>query len=261
MTAYLEKASLNYANAFSMQKDLGLKGREYSWTVSIASLGMLIGAYPSSLAIQKFPLGKMMSILLFTWGLFSMSLAGAKNFGGIFTLRFLLGLSESTINPAWVILSSMFWTRDEQPLRMCIWLGCNGLADIIGAGLAVGLGSVTDTAIRAWQLIFLASLIIHIFPRQTNSLAGHRITRYHLERGLLFLPAFQSHYCLVLDGRRETGRCLAPCEEPDRRQTHQGTQVPIIRSLAGLPGLVSHCATIQRGHGQWSPGGLLQRLP
>ncbi|OQV08925.1 hypothetical protein CLAIMM_13132 [Cladophialophora immunda] len=163
MTAYLEKASLNYANAFSLQEDLGLKGRQYSWTVAIGALGLMIGSYPASLAVQKLPVGRLASCLLFSWGLFSMVLAAAKNFGNIFAVRFLLGISESGIAPAFLVLTSIFWTRDEQPLRMCIWLGCNGLADIVGAGIAVGLGSVTNTAIRSWQLIFLVVGSIAVF--------------------------------------------------------------------------------------------------
>lgn len=159
MTAYLEKASLNYANAFGLQKDLGLEGWQYSWTVAIGSMGMMIGSYPASLAVQKLPVGKMLSALLFSWGLFSMVLAAAKNFGTIFAVRFLLGIAESGIGPAWIILTSIFWTRDEQPLRMCICMGCNGLADIVGAGIAVGLGSVTNTAIRSWQLLFLVRIL------------------------------------------------------------------------------------------------------
>lgn len=158
IVAYMEKASLNYANAFSLQKDLGLQGLQYSWTVAISALGLMLGSYPSSLAIQKRPVGKLMSMLIFTWCLFSMCPADAQNFGVIFALRFLLGLAESAIAPAFLVLVSMLWTRDEQPLRMCIYLGCSGLADIIGVGIALALGSVTSTTIDPWQLIFLVSI-------------------------------------------------------------------------------------------------------
>lgn len=163
----MEKASLNYANAFSLQEDLGLQGRQYSWTVAISALGLMVGSYPSSLAIQKLPVGKLMSLLIFTWGLFSMCLAAAQNFGTIFALRFLLGLAESAIAPAFLVLVSMLWTRDEQPLRMCIYLGCNGLADIIGVGIALALGSVRNTDIHPWQLIFLVSVVNA--PKWTDS--------------------------------------------------------------------------------------------
>ena len=193
MTAYMEKASLNYANAFSLQKDLGLQGRQYSWTVAVGALGIMIGSYPSSLAAQKLPIGKLMSTLIFVWGLCSMVLAAAKNFGTIFAVRFLLGLSESAIGPVCIVMTSMFWTRDEQPLRMCIWLGCNGLADIVGAGIAVGLGGVTNTAIRSWQLIFLVRHPSHCLHRYAaNRVTGHWIDRRCPQPSLLLHTAIWS---------------------------------------------------------------------
>lgn len=157
MTAFIEKGALNYANAYSLQADLNLVGRDYAWTASIINLGVMVGSYPASLAVQKLPIGKLISGLLVFWGVLSMLVAVTKNFGGIFTIRFLLGLGEAAIGPAWVILTSMFWTRDEQPLRMCFWQGSNGIGLLIGAGISTGLGSVTHTAVRPWQLIFLVS--------------------------------------------------------------------------------------------------------
>jgi MFS family permease len=88
-----------------------------------------------------------------------MALAAARGFGSVFALRFLLGLTESALAPAWLILTSMFYTRDEQPLRMCVYIGSNGLANIIAAGICVGLGSVNSAAVEPWQLIFLVSML------------------------------------------------------------------------------------------------------
>lgn len=100
MIAFLEKAALNYTNAYSMQKDLGLAGRDFAWTASIAALGMVIGSYPGSLAVQKLPVGKLVSGLVVTWDVLSMCLAAAKNFATIFATRFLLGLAEAGISSA-----------------------------------------------------------------------------------------------------------------------------------------------------------------
>ncbi|EXJ66729.1 uncharacterized protein A1O5_09924 [Cladophialophora psammophila CBS 110553] len=139
ITAYLKKASLNYANAFSLQEDLGLKGRQYSWTVAIGGLGLMIGSYPASVAVQKLPVGKLISCLLFSWGLFSMVLAAAKNFGTIFTVR------SSWAFPSPASARPGSYSPASSGLATNSHCGC----------IAVGLGSVTNTAIRSWQLIFL----------------------------------------------------------------------------------------------------------
>ena len=168
LMGFLDKMSLNYANAYSLQADLNLVGREYSWTAAILNLGFVAGSYPASFALQKLAIGKFCGVMLLLWGATLMASAASKNFATLMALRFLLGFFEACIGPAWVLLTSMFWTREEQPLRMCFWLGCNGIAQLLGAGISVGLGKITWLAVKPWQLIFLVSFL----PR----LVGDEIT-------------------------------------------------------------------------------------
>jgi hypothetical protein len=48
-----------------------------------------------------------------------------------------------------------FYTRDEQPLRMCIFLAFNGVATMLGALFGWGLGHAYSPVLKTWQLIFL----------------------------------------------------------------------------------------------------------
>lgn len=168
LMGFLDKMSLNYANAYSLQADLNLRGRQYAWTAAILNLGFVIGSYPASFALQKLPIGKFCGVMLLLWGTTLMASAASKNFATLMALRFLLGVFEACIGPAWVLMTSMFWTREEQPLRMCFWLGCNGIAQLLGAGISVGLGRITWAAVKPWQLIFLVSRLgeQHPWPRE-----------------------------------------------------------------------------------------------
>ncbi|KAK5170521.1 uncharacterized protein LTR77_005109 [Saxophila tyrrhenica] len=160
LLSFLDKQTLNYSNAYGLQEDLGLKGRDYSWVASVTNIGYVVGSYPSNLALQTLPVGRFVSTMLLLWGGLLMCTVGAKNFAGIMTLRFLLGAAESCIGPAWMLVTAMFWTRDEQPLRMCIWLGCNGISLMLGAGISWGLGHTNNPALESWQLIFLVIGVI-----------------------------------------------------------------------------------------------------
>lgn len=94
----------------------------------------------------------------------------AKSFAGLMALRFVLGGAESCIGPAWMLLTSIFWTREEQPFRMSWWLGCNGISQILGAGLSWGLGHASaSTSLKNWQLIFVVC--------RFSDLSGMRRTR------------------------------------------------------------------------------------
>jgi MFS family permease len=93
--------------------------------------------------------------MILVWGVLICCQAAAKNYAGILVLRFILGMFEVCISPAIILMISMFYTRSEQPLRMCIILGFNGLSTVLGALMAYGLGHATHTTLKVWQLIFL----------------------------------------------------------------------------------------------------------
>ncbi|OJD31382.1 mfs allantoate transporter [Diplodia corticola] len=152
---FLDKLSLNYASAYSLKEDLGLGGQRYSWTASIFNFGYLFWAIPSNLLIQKLPVAKFTGGMLLVWAVILVCHVAAKDFAGMMVLRFTLGMFEAGISPAIMNITSMFYTRSEQPLRMCLFLAFNGMATMVGALLGYGLGHATDHSLKAWQLIFL----------------------------------------------------------------------------------------------------------
>ena len=169
LLSYMDKGTLNQANAYGLQTHLHMTGREYSLVASAANIGYLVGCYPCNLLLQKLPIGKMVATFILIWGILLVGMVGVKDFGGLMALRLLLGIFEACVGPAWMLITSMFWTRDEQPLRMCIWLGCNGIGSMMGAGLAWGLGHTHDGALSPWQLIFLVSQDWPIVTSQVSS--------------------------------------------------------------------------------------------
>jgi MFS family permease len=151
---FLDKATLNYANAFTLQKDLHLQGNQYSWVATALNFGILAFIYPANICLQKLPIGRFVGICVVLSGAFIVGAAFAKNFQTLFVLRFLLGGIGCCINPAWLLLSSMFWTKEEQPWRMGLWLGFNGVSNIVGAAISYGL-SFSKSSLATWQLIFI----------------------------------------------------------------------------------------------------------
>lgn len=155
LLSFLDKQTLSCSNAYGLQESLNLAGRDYAWVASITNIGYMVGSYPSNLALQKFPIGKFVSVMLLIWGGLPMATIGTNDFAGLMALRFFLGPSEACIGPAWMLVTSMCWTRDEQPLRMCIWLGCNGISLMLGSGISWGLGHTHNASLEPFQLIFL----------------------------------------------------------------------------------------------------------
>lgn len=152
---FLDKLSLNYASAYTLIPDLGLRGQRYSWTASASNFGAVAWAIPTNFLLQKFPVGRYSGVMILIWGILLLCTAAARNFATIFALRFLLGMAEANIAPACMMICSMFYTRKEQPLRMCLFLSMNGAATALGSLIGFGLGHVKSDRVASWQLIFL----------------------------------------------------------------------------------------------------------
>ncbi|KAF2251761.1 allantoin permease [Trematosphaeria pertusa] len=158
---FLDKLSLNYASAYSLIPDLGLQGQRYSWVAAIFNFGYLFWALPANYLIQRLPVSKYTGTMILVWSILLCCHVAAKNYAGMLALRFLLGMFEASISPAIMNIVSMFYTRSEQPLRMCVFLAFNGMATMVGALLGYGLGHAHSSAIKTWQLIFLVIGLIN----------------------------------------------------------------------------------------------------
>ncbi|CAI6086898.1 unnamed protein product [Clonostachys chloroleuca] len=122
----IDKSCLGYASVFTLSKDLGLVGKQYSWLSSLFYFGYLVFEYPTTLLSQKFPIGRFIGVAIVLWGGILIATAGAQNFAGMAVLRFILGGFESLITPTFVLINGMYYTRKEQVLRTGAWACANG---------------------------------------------------------------------------------------------------------------------------------------
>jgi MFS family permease len=69
-------------------------------------------------------------------------------------VRFLLGVAEATISPAFVLITSTWYTRSEIPVRTGIWFAGNALGGVFSSFIAFGLGHVHHP-LHPWQWLFI----------------------------------------------------------------------------------------------------------
>ena len=61
------------------------------------------------------------SLNIFVWGTAMACHAACTNFGGLLACRFVLGICEGSVTPGFMVVTSMFYTRKEQTLRVGYW--------------------------------------------------------------------------------------------------------------------------------------------
>ncbi|KAH6670304.1 allantoate permease [Plectosphaerella plurivora] len=151
---YLDKTTINYSANYGLREGLGMVGSQYSWASSIFFFGALFWQYPSLLIMQRLPVGRYFASQVFCWGALTLLMAVSSNFGGFAALRFLLGATESIQLAACFIISSMYYTREEQPIRLMAWYAMNPVATILGSLFAYGVGYI-NSPVALWKFPFI----------------------------------------------------------------------------------------------------------
>ncbi|KAI1076082.1 putative MFS allantoate transporter [Whalleya microplaca] len=148
---YIDKTTLSYAAIFGIRQDLNLQGSDYNWLSSVFYFGFLFWAFPTNFMMQRFPIGKYLGVNIFLWGFFLMLQAATKTFGQLLALRFLAGAAEACADPSFMLITSMWYTRRQQPVRMGLWYTANGLGIALG-GLSIGN---IKGALPSWKYEFI----------------------------------------------------------------------------------------------------------
>lgn len=76
-------------------------------------------------------------------------------FASLAATRFLLGMFEASVMPLFAVLTSVWYRRVEQPMRVCVWYGANGMGTIMAAIFAYGFGNIKNPSLHPYQIIFL----------------------------------------------------------------------------------------------------------
>ena len=163
-----DKGIMSAATQFGFNADLGLtrvightangtaitNNQKYSNASMIFYIGYLIGTYPMMYLSQRYSTSRVLSSATFLWGAVVMSTAGCNDYAGIMVNRFFLGFLESAVAPAFTVLVTFWWTREEQALRTGLWYSCVGVATTISPLINYGLGQIHGSLL-SWKPLFL----------------------------------------------------------------------------------------------------------
>ncbi|KAI3482461.1 hypothetical protein L1887_54884 [Cichorium endivia] len=81
--------------------------------------------------------------------------AASHNFASLMVVRFLLGFFESTVQPCFILITSMWYRRSEQAVLTSLWYCMSGVQLMVGGLLAYGVAHYTNGVIYPWQLLFM----------------------------------------------------------------------------------------------------------
>lgn len=94
---------------------------KYSWLTTCIYIAILIVEYPQNYIIARVPIAKYLSFSIIAWGTVLACHAACKNFASLLVVRTLLGIFEAACQPCFILLSSIWYKREEQTERVTYW--------------------------------------------------------------------------------------------------------------------------------------------
>lgn len=112
--AYLDRANFGFAAAGEMAKDLHITAATSSLLGSLFFLGYFFFQIPGAHYASKKSAKKLIFWSLISWGLLAAATGMISNIKVLVIIRFLLGVVESAVMPAMLILLSRWFTKAER---------------------------------------------------------------------------------------------------------------------------------------------------
>ncbi|KAK3314383.1 major facilitator superfamily domain-containing protein [Apodospora peruviana] len=162
----IDKGNLGNAETAGLSKDLNFEPGQYNLVISIFFVPYVIFAPPVALLGKRFGPANVLPILMLIFGSMTLLSAATTNFGGIFALRWFLGMAEAGFFPLVIFYLTTFYRRGELARRLAIFYAASNIANAFSGLLAFAVFHIRSSLL-VWRYLFLiegaASVLFAIF--------------------------------------------------------------------------------------------------
>jgi sugar phosphate permease len=148
--SYLDRANFSFGAAAGMASDLHISAAQNSLLGSLFFLGYFLFQIPGAAYAQKYSVKRLIFFGLIGWGVLASATGLIDDINLLYLDRFLLGVVESAVLPAMLILQARWYTRSERA-RANAFLVLGNPATMLWMSLLSGYLS----AKLGWRMMFV----------------------------------------------------------------------------------------------------------
>ncbi|TVY85406.1 Pantothenate transporter liz1 [Lachnellula suecica] len=161
-TNYLDRSNLANAYVSGMKEELGFEGNQYNVINTVFTVGYIIGAIPSNLALYHLKPRIFFPTMMIIWGALTMVTAAARHPGDIMAIRFFQGLAESSTFVGTHYILGSWYTARELGKRSGIFTSSGLAGTMFGGFLQTAIHSSLSGAkgLSGWRWLFIIDGLI-----------------------------------------------------------------------------------------------------
>ncbi|WVQ81400.1 hypothetical protein IAT38_003524 [Cryptococcus sp. DSM 104549] len=149
-----DKTGLGTMNLYGVQKSTGMVGNQYSLLTVVFYTAYGLFEFPSNVVLQRFNMGKVLTIYMFCWGIVVLAQAFLNSWAPFMALRFLQGAFECTISPGFNLIIANWYTTQEHSARSLVFQSANAgwgvVVDLTMYGIAQAANK-KEGGFEAWR--------------------------------------------------------------------------------------------------------------
>jgi len=151
----LDKSNLGNAKTAGLEKDLHLQPGQYNLLLSIFFIPYVLTAPFLGMLGKRYGPNRVLPIMMFCFGSMTLLVVATRDFAGIITLRWFLGMAESAFFPLVIYYCTTFWRRGELARRLALFYAAQSIASAFGGLLASGVFQIKDGVLQNWRYLFV----------------------------------------------------------------------------------------------------------
>ncbi|KAL5337489.1 major facilitator superfamily domain-containing protein [Aspergillus crustosus] len=161
LLCYLDRSNIGNAKVLNadtgndLLTETGMSNYEFTIALMVFLIAYALFEVPSNYFLKKLRPSRWIAFLMISWGATTIGLGGAKNYGQVTGIRFLLGVTEAGLFPGLVYYLTFWYRTSERSLRVALILASATLAGAFGGAIAYGVGYLNGThGHSAWRWLF-----------------------------------------------------------------------------------------------------------
>ncbi|CAG5179061.1 uncharacterized protein ALTATR162_LOCUS9013 [Alternaria atra] len=162
----LDKGTMSATSIMGIRNDIPvlLSKETFGWLTTCIYLAVLVVEYPTNWILQRVPVAKYLGANIICWSIVLCCHALCFSFPALVAVRTLLGIFEAVCQPAFLVMTALWYKREEQAGIVTYWYMMNGAQQIVGGLLAYAFSTIRhpsfkenpgNAPIRSWQAIFI----------------------------------------------------------------------------------------------------------
>ncbi|CZT10764.1 related to putative tartrate transporter [Rhynchosporium agropyri] len=154
---YLDRINVSNARLAGLQEDLNMSDTVWNAGISTFYVGYLVGQLPGNLWLAKTNPSWFLPSMMLAWSTATICMPAMTSGAGFCICRFFIGLTEAPFFPGITLMTSSWYTKEENPMRMAVWHAGNTISNIISGFLAAAILENMDNiaGLHSWQWFFL----------------------------------------------------------------------------------------------------------